>query len=85
VSNSVVFLLIAVGLSVIGATAVWLHGRPRRNRRHTDDFGATLRALSQTQIQRDAESARGTRPADPKAPSMSPRDPRRSRESGPGA
>ena len=47
-SNSVVFLLIAVGLSGIGTTAVWWHGRPRRSRTENNDFGATLRALSAT-------------------------------------
>ena len=45
-SNSVVFLLIAVGLSVLGTLAVWLHGRPRRSRSSVDVFNRSLRALS---------------------------------------
>jgi hypothetical protein len=46
VSNSVLFLLVAVGLSVIGTTAVWLHGRPRRPKSSVDHFAQNLRALS---------------------------------------
>ncbi len=85
-SNSVVFLLIAVGLSVLGATAVWLHGRPRRNPRHANDFGATLRALSEAQRTRDGRPLRpGDASADGAPPAMSPRDPRRARETRPGA
>lgn len=86
-SNSVVFLLIAVGLSVLGATAVWLHGHPRRSRHRPNDLGETLRVLSQTQrssgLHRPAQPVDPT--VDPKAPAMSPRDPRRSREPRPGA
>ena len=82
-SNSVAFLLIAFGLSALGATAVWLHGRPRRTRRENNDFGATLRALSESR--RASAPARGVRPLDPNAPTMSARDPRRSKESGPGS
>jgi len=82
-SNSVVFLLIAVGLSAIGVTAVWLHGRPRRNRRANADLGETLRALSATQ--RTSRPMNGAHPVDPKAPTMSPRDPRRSKEPRPGS
>lgn len=82
-SNSVVFLLIAVGLSVLGATAVWLHGRPRRHHHDAGDFSATLRTLAQTQ--RSSDPSRTAQPVEPKAPTMSPRDPRRSREQRPGA
>ena len=82
-SNSVAFLLVAFGLSAFGATAVWLHGRPRRNRRENNDFGATLRALSESR--RSSMPASGVRPQDPNAPPMSARDPRRSKESGPGS
>ena len=91
-SNSVVFLLIAVGLSVLGATAVWLHGRPRRNPRHTDDFGATLRALSESQRARGHQARRPSHGATDRTdagtatpPAMSPRDPRRARGPRPGA
>jgi hypothetical protein len=45
-SNSVVFLLIAVGLSAFGSLIVWLHGRPRRIRSSVDHFHRGLRALS---------------------------------------
>lgn len=81
-SNSVVFLLIAVGLSALGATAVWLHGHPRRTRRHGDDLGATLRALSEAQ--RNTRDRTAPRP-DATPPAMSPRDPRRAKEPRPGA
>lgn len=81
-SNSVVFLLIAVGLSVIGATAVWLHGRPRRHRNENHDFGATLRALGETR--RPTNGPTGVRPLDPVSPARSPRDPRRVKDSDPG-
>jgi hypothetical protein len=82
-SNSVVFLLIAVGLSVLGTTAVWLHGRPRRGRRENADFGATLRALSSTRHASDPSN--GVRPLAPKPPARSPRDPRATRESNTGS
>jgi len=82
-SNSVLFLLLAFGLSVLGATAVWLHGRPRRNRRGGTDFNATLRALGETRP--GADTPRGVRPLDSTPPPRSPRDPRRSRERSTGA
>ena len=82
-SNSVVFLLIALGLSVLGATVVWLHGRPQRNRRDNNDFGATLRALSENR--RSSEPTNGVRPIDPKASAASPRDPRPSKGTRPGS
>ena len=81
-SNSVVFLLIALGLSVLGTTAVWLHGRPRRSRRDNADLGATLRALSATH--KPPAPRGGAHPADPDAPGLTRRDPRPSRESRPG-
>jgi hypothetical protein len=87
-SNSVVFLLIAVGLSVLGTTAVWLHGRPRRSRRESADLGATLRALSATHKPPASRSAPGSRggaqpPTDDTA-GAARRDPRPSREARPG-
>jgi hypothetical protein len=82
-SNSVLFLLLAFGLSVLGATAVWLHGRPSRSRRSGPDFNATLRALAET---RDGAAApRSVRPLDTAPPPRSPRDPRRARERSTGA
>ena len=87
-SNSVVFLLIAVGLSVLGTTAVWLHGRPRRSRRESADLGATLRALSATHkppTSRHAPGPRGgTAPGVDHAAGAPRRDPRPSREARPG-
>ena len=80
-SNSVVFLLIAVGLSVVGATAVWLHGLPRRHRNENHDFGATLRALGEA---RRPTGPTGVRPMDTAQPARSPRDPRRPKDSDPG-
>lgn len=47
-SNSVVFLLIAVGLSVLGTCAVWLHGRPRRSQSSVELFNRSLQALGGT-------------------------------------
>ncbi len=81
-SNSVVFLLIAVGLSVLGTTAVWLHGRPRRSRRANTDFGTTLRVLSETH--RPPATRHSAQPADPDTPGFARRDPRPSRGSRPG-
>jgi hypothetical protein len=78
VSNSVLFLLLAFGLSVLGATAVWLHGRPRRHQRNGVDFNDTLRALAATR--RGSEPPNGVGAVDPVGPARSPRDPRRSRE-----
>ena len=77
-SNSVLFLLLAFGLSVVGATAVWLHGHPRKSHRRGPDFNATLRALSETR--ESAAPTSGVRPIDGTAPARSPRDPRSSRE-----
>jgi len=51
-SNSVVFLLIAVGLSVLGTCAVWLHGRPRRSRSSVELFNRSLQALAGNDQQR---------------------------------
>jgi len=51
-SNSVVFLLIAVGLSVLGTCAVWLHGRPRRSRSSVELFNRSLQALAANDTQR---------------------------------
>jgi hypothetical protein len=79
-SNSVVFLLIALGLSVVGTTAVWLHGRPRRGRRDNGDLGATLRALSATH---KPPVGRGGPPTADAQPAVR-RDPRPSREARPG-
>jgi hypothetical protein len=45
-SNSIVFLSIAVGLSVLGSLIVWIHGRPRRKGSSVDHFNRGLRALS---------------------------------------
>ncbi len=45
-SNSVLFLLAAVALSIVGTFAVWLHGRPRRPKSSVDHFAQNLRALS---------------------------------------
>ena len=81
-SNSVVFLLIAVGLSGIGTTAVWWHGRPRRSRTENNDFGATLRALSATH--KPPASRPGAQPADPDTSEFARRDPRPLRETRPG-
>ncbi len=50
-SDSVLFLLLALALMVIGGGAVYLHGRgPRRKRQsnHTDDLRRSLDALSTT-------------------------------------
>jgi hypothetical protein len=52
-SNSVVFLLIAVGLSILGSLVVWVHGRPRRPRSSVDHFNAGLRALSSSDTRRE--------------------------------
>jgi hypothetical protein len=52
-SNSVVFLLIAVGLSILGSLVVWVHGRPRRPRSSVDHFNAGLRALSSSDRRRE--------------------------------
>jgi hypothetical protein len=82
-SNSVLFLLLAFGLSVLGATAVWLHGRPRRNARHGADFNTTLRALAETRRQMPPRP--GDIPVDPTPQARSPRDPRRSKERSAGA
>ena len=77
-SNSVLFLLLAFGLSVLGGTAVWLHGRPSRRRSSGPDFNATLRALAETRP--GARPSRSVGPLDPAPPPRSPRDPRRARE-----
>ena len=82
-SNSVLFLLLAFGLSVLGATAVWLHGRPRRHARHGADFNTTLRALAESR--RPAPPRRGATSVEPAPPARSPRDPRRSKERSTGA
>jgi len=52
-SNSVVFLLIAVGLSLLGTFVVWLHGRPRRPKSSVDVFNRSLRALATNETQRE--------------------------------
>jgi hypothetical protein len=56
VSNSVVFLVIAVGLSVLGSFVVWLHGRPRRTRSSVDHFNRGLQALSSNGGRYEAQS-----------------------------
>jgi hypothetical protein len=57
VSNSVVFLLIAVGLSILGSLAVWVHGRPRRARGSSvDHFHRGLQALSANGDRQEAQS-----------------------------
>jgi hypothetical protein len=63
-SNSVVFLLIAVGLSMLGTLVVWLHGRPRRSRSSVDVFNRSLRALSTNDSQREPLSGVTVRPID---------------------
>jgi hypothetical protein len=45
-SNSIVFLMIAVGLSVLGSLVVWIHGRIRRRGTSVDHFNRGLRALA---------------------------------------
>ena len=45
-SNSVLFLLVAVVLSTVGTLGVWLHGRPRRPRSSVDHYAHHLRAIS---------------------------------------
>jgi hypothetical protein len=60
-SNSVVFLLIAVGLSLLGTLAVWLHGRPRR-RSSVDVFSRSLRALSTNESHHEPLSGVTVRP-----------------------
>ncbi len=81
-SNSVLFLLLAFGLSVIGATAVWLHGRPRRHRRGPD-LNDTLRALAQTR--EGAPAPNGVRPMKASSVRPTPRDQRRTSEPSAGA
>jgi hypothetical protein len=61
-SNSVVFLLIAVGLSAVGTLLVWLHGRPRRPRSSVDHFSRSLRALSHNDTKHEAPSGVVIRP-----------------------
>jgi hypothetical protein len=88
VSNSVLFLLAAVGLSVIGTCAVWLHGRPRRPKSSVDHFAQSLHALSMQRGRREAPSGvtplppRATRPvaATVPEPARRPRSPRPSAE-----
>jgi hypothetical protein len=46
VSNSILFLVAALGLSVVGTVGVWLHGRPRRPRSSVDHYAHHLRNIS---------------------------------------
>src|SRR5690606_12235957 len=61
-SNSVLFLLIAVGLSVLGTLVVWLQGRPRRPRSSVDMFNQSLRALATTDTRPEPLSGVTVRP-----------------------
>jgi hypothetical protein len=61
-SNSVVFLLIAVGLSLLGTFVVWLHGRPRRSKSSVDVFNRSLRALATNETQYEQLSGVTVRP-----------------------
>ncbi len=72
-SNSVVFLLIAVGLSFLGSIAVWLHGRPRRARGSSvDHFNRGLQALSANGGRYEAQSGVVLRRDDVEEPEPEP-------------
>jgi hypothetical protein len=64
-SNSVLFLLVAVGLSVVGTLAVWLHSRPRRSRSSVDQFSQSLRALGANRERSEPLSGVTPLPRDP--------------------
>ncbi|MGI9603283.1 MAG: hypothetical protein ACR2QE_15455 [Acidimicrobiales bacterium] len=64
-SSAVFFLLLAVGLMILGSVVLWLTHRkpPMSDDRSVDDFARNLRAL-------DPESLETQTPAPPRRPSQ---------------
>jgi hypothetical protein len=81
-SNSVLFLLVAVGLSVVGTVAVWLHSRPRRSRSSVDQFAQSLRVIGAHQER--SEPLSGVTPLPPES-TAKPAAPRRREGTRPGS